>query len=207
MTDAFKMNSGVNFNKQADMLSNPDLREQNAHLRKRVFEVARERDSLSTAVDNASGIVGDLIAENRFLGDVEESLEKVTRGLAADVNKLTGERDQWREEADRLRAELRRFKEQVREELYTVFEDGEIDREEADEFLEALGLAPLQMKYRTTVTVEVTLEDLCRTDGEPIRAEDVSELLDLKIQGKGVTFDGPDCHVEVGAHETIVGYF
>ncbi|MEU3708994.1 hypothetical protein [Streptomyces catenulae] len=193
MTDTFKMDSGVNFAKQADVLSNPDLWEQNANLRKRLFEVACERDSLSTAVGNASGIVGDLISENRFLGDVEESLEKVTRGLAADVNTL--------------RSELDRFKDQVREELCAVFEAGEIDRETADEFLKVLDLAPLPRKYRTTVTIEVTLEDLCRNDGEPIRAEDVSGLLDLKVQGKGVTFDGPDCHVEVGAHDTIVGYF
>ncbi|MGW1259698.1 hypothetical protein ACWD5Q_32115 [Streptomyces sp. NPDC002513] len=207
MTNAFKMQSGVNLTKQTDVLTNPDLWEQNANLRKRLFEVARERDLFSGAVDNASGIVGELIVENRVLGDAAELLAKVTNGLNTDMAELMDERDQWRGEATRLRAESDRLKRQVREQLHSAFDEGEIEREAADELLEALGLDPLARKYRTTVTIEVTLEDLCREGGEPISAEDVPELLDFKVQRDGVSFDEPDYHVEVDDHDMIVRYF
>ncbi|MFC9736687.1 hypothetical protein ACFVKC_02060 [Streptomyces noursei] len=109
---------GVSLAKKGDVLTNPDLWEQNAHLSNRLFEVARELDALKHEVAEAEEGKIELIrmvfamADQRELAalvatarqDVIDDLKRELAQMTAYRNHYKAQAEEWRRKCEVLRA-------------------------------------------------------------------------------------------------------
>ncbi|MEU5427631.1 hypothetical protein AB0H73_18780 [Streptomyces olivoreticuli] len=151
MSTTFKKTSGVSFEKASDPANKPSLRDQVRNLKGRLHEVARDSDALAGVVAAKCELADALIASN----------------------------EQLAKECDRYKTALSWHRDAVLRQMHRAVKAEEIDRETANEVLEALGLEQIGRKYRVSVEVTV-LED--RWGGDGLHADDVRGLLEMAAE-------------------------
>ncbi|MGI5530169.1 hypothetical protein ACQEVX_23100 [Streptomyces syringium] len=121
----------MSFEKESDSENELSLQEQVRNLKERLNEVAQERDHL--------------IQDNRELMDVVMSKHELTDALFAEAD--------WRE--TRLSAIDQEWANSVRMQMQAQVDSLRLNRVTANEMLEALGVRPLERRYRSELAFTV----------------------------------------------------
>lgn len=135
-------------------------------------------------LDRADAIT-ELRARDEALADTKRALDEAV-----------AQRDSLRENIATMQRQARSFNETLLEALKEQVDAGNIDRDNAQEVAEALGLK-LPGKYTVTVTIELTVEGVEAEDENEAESLVRNDLtIDCSVESEGDNWEVSDVNVE-----------